>query len=222
MVAGIIGGRMIIETREQWLEERKKGIGASESSAIVGMNPYKTNVQLWEEKTGRRQMEDISHKSFVRYGIEAESHLRELFALDYPQYAVDYNEFKLHKNSKHPFIFATLDGELTDKETGETGVLEIKTTNILQSMQREKWNERIPENYYIQVLHQLLATGWDFVILKAHLKTEWGNEIRINTKHYTIKREDVLDDIEYLKYKEIKFWNYVLIDKKPNLLLPNI
>lgn len=209
--------------RIDWLEERKKGIGASEASAIVGMNPYKTNIQLWEEKTGKKQHEDISNKEYVKYGVDAEFHLRELFKLDYPQYQVTYEEFKIIKNSEYPFIFATLDGELIDKETGERGILEIKTSNILQSMQKEKWNDKIPDNYYIQCLHQLLATGWDFVILKAHLKTEWNGEIRINTKHYTIKREEVLEDIEYLKNEEIRFWNeYVLKDRKPNLLLPNI
>lgn len=209
--------------RQQWLEERKSGIGGSEASSIVGCNPYKTNVQLWEEKTGRVIPEDISDKPYVQYGINAENHLRELFKLDYPQYAVDYNEFKLHRNEQYPFVFATLDGELTDPETGERGVLEIKTTNILQSMQREKWNDAIPQNYYIQILHQLLATGWDFAILKAHLKTDWNGDIRINTKHYLIKRSEVEADIEYLKNEEVRFWGeYVLKDKRPNLVLPSI
>lgn len=210
-------------SREAWLKERLTGIGGSEASSIVGANPYKTNLQLWEEKTGKTIPEDISDKVYVKYGINAEYHLRELFKLDYPQYACEHNEFKLHRNKEYPFIFATLDGELTDIETGEQGVLEIKTTNILQSMQREKWNERIPENYYIQILHQLLATGRDFAILKAHLKTEFGNEIRIQTKHYAIKREEVEADIQFLKNEEIRFWNdYVLTNKKPPLKLPNI
>lgn len=208
---------------EHWLEERKKGIGASDSSAIVGMNPYKTNVQLWEEKTGRKQAEDISNKDYVKYGIDAEEHLRELFKLDYPQYAVDYNQFELHKNAEYPFIFATLDGELIDLETGERGILEIKTTNILQSMQKEKWNNSIPQNYYCQCLAQLIATGWDFVLLKAHLKTEWSGEVRISTRHYMIKRADVIEDIKYLEAKMVEFWTeYVQKDKKPNLILPPI
>lgn len=209
--------------RQAWLEARKKGIGGSDASAIVGMNPYKTNQMLWEEKTGRVVPEDIGDKPYVKYGVLAEYHLRELFGLDYPQYQVDYEEFKLHRHPQYPFIFATLDGELTDIETGERGILEIKTTNILQSMQKEKWNDKIPDNYYIQNLHQLLATGFDFVILKAHLRSDWGNEVRIQTKHYTIKRKDVQADIEFLKGKEIEFWNeYVLKNRKPNLQLPNI
>jgi predicted phage-related endonuclease len=90
-------------------------------------------------------------------------------------------------------------------------------------MQKEKWNDKIPDNYYIQCLHQLLATGWDFVILKAHLKSDWAGEIRITTKHYIIKREDVRCDLDFLLQKEIEFWTeYVMKDRKPNLILPNI
>ena len=43
------------------------------------------------------------------------------------------------------------------------------------------------------------------------------------TKVYTIKREEVEEDIKFLQEKEIEFWNeYVVKDKKPNLILPKI
>ena len=205
--------------REEWLKRRLKGIGASEASAIVGMNPYKTNVELWEEKTGRREPEDISDKPYVKYGTEAEKHLRALFALDFPQYEVNYKDFDMRYNSDYPFIFATLDGELTEKATGRKGVLEIKTTEIMKSEQYDKWKGRIPQNYYIQVIHQLLATGFDFVVLKAQLKSAYG-DVRLSTRHYHIEREEVLEDISYLLQREILFWECVQEDRKPNLILP--
>lgn len=208
--------------REEWLELRKKGIGASDASSVVGVNPYKTNVQLWEEKAGRREPADISDKPYVRYGIEAERPLRELFALDYPQYRVSYCEFDMHYHPKYKFIFATLDGDLVEAETGRKGVYEGKTTEILRSMQYENWKDKIPDNYYIQVLHQLLATGYDFAILKAQLKTDYNGEIRLNTRHYAIERADVLEDMDYLLQKEIEFWKCVETGKKPNLILPPI
>ena len=43
-----------------WLKARGYGIGGSDASAILGMNPYKSNIELFEEKTGRRLPEDIS------------------------------------------------------------------------------------------------------------------------------------------------------------------
>lgn len=208
-------------TRKEWHELRKKGIGASEAAAVIGLSPYKTNVELWEEKTRRREPEDISDKPYVKYGTEAEKHLRALFALDFPQYEVNYKDFDMRYNSDYPFIFATLDGELTEKATGRKGVLEIKTTEIMKSEQYEKWKDRIPQNYYIQVIHQLLATGFDFAVLKAQLKSAYG-DVRLTTKHYHIEREEVLEDISYLLQREILFWECVQEDRKPNLILPLI
>lgn len=209
-------------TREQWLKARKRGIGASDASAVVGCNPYKTNVQLWEEKTRRREPEDISGKPYVRYGIEAEAPLRKLFALDHPQFKVTYRPFDMVFNKDYPFIFATLDGRLREIATGRKGVLEIKTTEILKSMQYESWKDRIPENYYIQCLHQLLATGWEFNVLNAQLKTVYGDEVRTTTRRYFIERAEVREDIDYLLEKEIEFWDSVQNDKCPDLILPPI
>lgn len=209
-------------TREAWLKART-GIGGSDASAILGMNPYKTNIEVWQEKTGKITPEDIGHKPYVKYGIEAESPLVQLFALDYPQYKVTPNTtHKVYFHPQHSFIRATLDGELVEIENGRPGILEIKTTEILNSMHREKWNEKIPNNYYIQVLHYLLATGWAFAVLKAQLKTVYDNEVRLNTRHYFIERSEVQDDLDYLLTKEIEFWKYVQRDKKPPLVLPEI
>ena len=37
-----------------WLKGRMIGIGGSDASAIVGLNPSKRNIDLFEEKIGRR------------------------------------------------------------------------------------------------------------------------------------------------------------------------
>src|SRR5699024_1071832 len=39
--------------REEWLNIRKQGIGSSDAAAAVGLNPYKSQLELWMEKTGR-------------------------------------------------------------------------------------------------------------------------------------------------------------------------
>ena len=39
--------------REDWLAVRKQGIGSSDAAAAVGLNPYKSQLELWMEKTGR-------------------------------------------------------------------------------------------------------------------------------------------------------------------------
>lgn len=206
-------------TREDWLEERKNGIGGSDAAAIIGANPYKDNIKLWEEKTGRRKAEDISDKSYVKYGTEMEPILRESFKIKHPEFEILHEENTIIKHPVYPFLFASLDGILINKETEEKGILEIKTSEILRSMQKEKWKDQIPPNYYCQILHYLNVTGFTFVKLFAELNYEENYQV---TKTYTIERKDVEEDIKYLEKKEIEFWKYIEEDKCPPLVLPNI
>lgn len=214
----------IITTEAEWHAARLKGIGASEASAIVGCNPYMSNVDLWRIKTGRKKAPDISSNAHVAYGHAAEGPIRELFALDYPEYEVSYGgAFDMVRNPDHPWLFATLDGRLVERETGRRGVYEGKTTEILRSIAKEKWRDGVPQNYYVQNLHQLLASGWEFVVLHAQLKRVWDGEIKSTRQSYFIERADVKDDLDYLLEQEIKFWEeYVLKDREPPLILPEI
>lgn len=210
---------IILKDREEWLQKRTGRIGGSDASAILGMNPYRTNVELWQIKTGQLIPEDISEKPYVKYGTEAEEHLRELFKLDFPEYQVFYEENNMWLNDRFPFAHASLDGWLVDQE-GRKGIWECKTTNILQSMQKEKWKGRIPDNYYIQLLHYLLVTEFDFVVLVAQLKSEFNGEIYKQTKHFKIERAEVEEDIQFLESSEKKFWKQIQERRKPDLILP--
>lgn len=214
--------KLLFKDREEWLEARKSFIGGSDASTVLGLNPYKSNLELWQEKTGKIIPEDISDKPYVKFGHDAEPLMREMFKLDFPQYKVSFSGDHIYVNDAFPFAHASLDGELIEKETGRKGILEIKTTNILQSMQKEKWKDKIPDNYFVQVLHYLMVTGWDFAILKARLKFDYDGDISCQIRHYKIERSDVEADIEYLAEEEKKFWNMVKTGRKPPLLLPEI
>lgn len=212
---------LTFKSREEWLKARAGRIGGSDASAVVGLNPYKDNVTLWMEKTGQAAAEDISEKPYVKYGTVAEDHLRELFKLDFPEYQVMYEPDNMWLNDRFPWAHASLDGWLVDQD-GRQGILEIKTTNILQSMQKEKWNQRIPDNYYIQLLHYLMVTEFDFAVLKAQLKFDYGGDIVLHTRHYKVERSEVEADIEYLQSSEKTFWKQVQERKQPALILPEI
>ena len=213
--------KTILSSREEWLKHRMQGIGGSEISAVVGLNPYMSNVDLWELKTGAMEPEDISDKPYIKYGTQAEPLLRELFKLDFPQYEVFYEENNSFRNSKFPWALASLDGWIRD-ENGRVGVWECKTTNILQSMQKEKWNHQIPTNYFCQVLLYMAVIEADFAILKAQLKTEFEGVPYLQTRHYFIERADVQGDMDYLMQKGAEFWESVKNKEKPGLLLPEI
>lgn len=199
------------DSRAEWLAGRSGSIGGSEASSIVGANPWQTNLELWEIKTGKRIPEDISEKPLVKYGSQAERHLRELFRLDFPQYRVEYVDNNMWFNDRFPFAHASLDGWLED-ERGRRGILEIKTAGITQFWE---WHNRIPEGYYWQILHYLMVTEFDFAIIKAQLKYDWGGEIFLITKHYKIEREEVREDIKFLEDSEKMFFWYIKNGERP-------
>ena len=215
---------IIPASHEEWLQERQYGIGASDSGAIMGMNKWKSNVELWAEKTGQRQPEDISGKPQVQYGHDAEPHIRALFALDHPELQVTYESpYKIIRSDDHPFIFCTPDGEMVDRETGLIGGLEIKTTEIMNAQQWKEWDGRIPDNYYCQICHQMLAAGWEFVWLRAHIKwTAKDGSKRTEVREYYIERSEAQADIDAIEDATIKFWDQVQQRKCPALILPEI
>lgn len=202
----------------EWLQFRKSGIGGSEAAAILGLSPFKTNVEVWEEKVGLREPKDISDNPAVKYGKQAEDMLVKLFALDFPEYKVRTNKNVVYRRG---FMFASLDAELTDGQ-GLKGFLECKTTEIHSKTTLEKWNRHIPDYYYTQLLHYFVVTGWDFAFCKAQLTQTGLNEMpETVSRHYPFFRGDLKEDMRYLYLKEKEFWGYVERKERPPLLLPN-
>ena len=181
--------------REQWLKARKRFIGGSDVSCILGLNPYKTNVQLFREKKGIVEPDDLSDNPLVQYGTQAEEHIRALFSLDRSDLKVEYIKDNSWRNTDYPFAAASLDGWSTD-ENGRKGILEIKTSTITTSQQANKWKDQIPDNYFCQVLFYLGVTEWEYVDLRANLKYVYpGRDTYTITRDYHLERHDYEQDI---------------------------
>lgn len=210
----------ILNSRGKWLEHRKKGIGGSEISAVIGANPYMSNTELWELKTGRREQEDISDKPCVRYGTFAEEYIRKLFELRNPQCKLCYIENNSFQNDKYPFALASLDGWLYD-ENNRFGIWECKTTEIMNRTMLDKWKDGIPQNYFCQVLYYMAVLEADFCVLTAEKRYTWKAGYT-ETQDYYIERSEVQEDIEYLMSEGAKFWGYVQRDERPPLVLPEV
>lgn len=209
----------VLKDKEEWKKNRGKYIGGSDVACVVGLNPYKTSQELWLEKTGRKQSPDLKGNKLVEYGTNAEEYLRNLFALDYPQMTVFYQDNNSWSNTDYPFGRASLDGWMKD-ENGRLGILEIKTCTIKSKTQKESWNERIPDNYFCQVLFYMAMVDADFVIVKAQLKYEYeGSEPYCVTKHYRIERADHEEDIAELMEKAKEFHKYIETDTEPPVVL---
>ena len=201
----------------EWLAFRRTGIGGSDAAAIIGKSHFKSNVDVWEEKKGLREPDDISDKEQVKYGKAVEDLLLQMFALDNPEYEVTSNKKIVYRRG---FMFASLDGELVERATGELGIYEGKTAEIHKKIELEKWNKRVPDYYYVQILHYLIVTGRSFVVLKVQLKLLYTEEKTTMTKQYRFNRKDLLNDLAYLYRKEAAFWDSVIAGAKPPRILP--
>lgn len=211
--------------KEEWLKKRTQGIGGSDCACILGLNPYKSRVQLWEEKIGLAPHTGI-HNDATEYGNFAEPHIISLFALDYPQYKVTHEDFDIMANDEKEYIQGSFDGRLLDKKTGRKGVLEIKTCTIRNSTMLDKWKgNNIPDNYFCQVLHYMLVNPeFEFAKLRAYLRFEEIKDLnkpfRGEIRDYTIERKEVKEDLKILKEKEVDFWeNYVIPKKRPSEII---
>ena len=208
------------KTRNEWLAARGNTIGGSDAGSVLGLNKWRNNLSLWRIMVGYDEPEDISDRPFVKYGIDNEPNLRNMFKLHHPEWAVGYEENNLWTNTKYPFAHASLDGWI-ETEDGKYGILEIKTTEVNSKAQNDEWVGRVPDSYYAQALHYLLVTGFDFVIFCAELKVhkaDGSNEWRVIERQ--IDRKDVLADIKELEQQERAFWWHVQDKTEPAMKLP--
>ena len=57
-----------MKDRKAWLKLRNSGLGGSDASVIMGMNPWKSRLALWAEKTGEIEPEELSGNQRVYWG----------------------------------------------------------------------------------------------------------------------------------------------------------
>jgi putative phage-type endonuclease len=191
--------------REDWLEVRKRGIGSSDAAAAVGLNPYKSQLELWLEKTGRDgtlpKTDPHDEDSPAYWGNVLE-----------PIVATHYSRRTGHRVRRvnavlqhpHPGLFwmlANIDREVVGSD--EVKILECKTAGINGA---RLWRDGVPEYVQLQVQHQLAVTGKaaaDVAVLLG------GQALEI----HRIKRDDKL--IARLIQLEKAFWEYVESDTPP-------
>ena len=198
--------------RKDWLLARKGHIGASDASAVLGLCPWRTNVQLWEEKMSDEEPVEIINPNIER-GIKSEPHIRELYAIESGDSVQDGTGIMLVSN-EHPFMSCTLDGACIDKD-GKPYILEIKSVNWTRKWSR---GNSIPDYYFIQLLHQMVVTGWDKAVLLARIIMPSGDEVV--TRKYIVNRGDVKLLMDGLIEKESEFAKSIEDGIRPNLIIP--
>jgi putative phage-type endonuclease len=187
--------------RGQWLEVRKGGIGSSDAAAAVGLSPYKSQLELWLEKTGRAdtlaEHQGMDDPRF--WGTLLEPYV----AVAYQQ-KTDRKVRRVNAVLQHPtlpFMLANIDREVIG--CPDVQILECKTAGEFGS---RLWKDGVPEYVQLQVQHQLAVTGKaaaDVAVLLC------GQTLEI---HRIERDEEVIARLVVL---ESRFWGYVESDTPP-------
>jgi len=172
------------------MDDRQKYIGASEAAAVLGLSRWATPLEIWALKTGQIQAKDISEKIEVKLGNKLEQTVAELFMEETGKKVHRVNETLYHAD--YPFIGANLDRRVV----GENAVLECKTATAFKYKEWE--GQDIPQEYLIQVLHQMAVGKFD----KGYIACLIGNH-KFVWKEIAYDKKLISDMIK----KEVHFWN---------------
>lgn len=195
--------RKIYSNRTDWLQGRKNGIGASEISAVLGCG-FKTAIQLWKEKIGASEPDDLSNNSRVTFGNQAEHPMRDMFRLLHPEYELTFEPYLiLRPEGKYNFLTCTPDGELVERKTGRKGLYESKTSTCLTKSDWEKWNCKIPDAYFCQICQGMYCGDFDFAVVWALLL---NYEMDASLRFYFFERAECEWKIQEILTKGEIFW----------------
>lgn len=177
-------------SHEEWLEQRRKSIGGSDASAILGMNTYCSAYTVWADKLGKLPPKEDNEP--MRLGRDLEEYVAKRFTEETGIKLRRENNILI--NPKYPFAHANVDRMVVGEDAG----FEAKTTTVL-NLKKFK-NGEYPENYYVQCVHYLMVTGakrWYLGVLILGVGFKW----------FVIERDE--GEIEALAKSEEAFWEYV-------------
>ena len=181
---------------EEWLEHRRKSIGGSDASAIIGLNGYCSPYTVWADKLGKLPPKEDNEA--MRLGRDLEEYVAKRFTEETGKKVRRENNILI--NPDIPFAHANVDRMIIGEDAG----FEAKTTSAL-NLKKFK-NGEYPENYYVQCVHYLMVTGCERWYLGVLI-------LGVGFQHFVIERDE--SEIEALRKSEADFWEYVKSEQAP-------
>ncbi len=174
-------------SREEWLAWRRTGIGGSDAAAVIGLNPFRSRIEVYADKMG--MMPEKEDTESMRLGRDLEDYVAQRFC-EATGKKVRRNNF-MWFHDEHRCMIADVDREIV----GENAGLECKTTQAWGGKVIMKGE--IPLTYYVQCMHYMVVMGYDRVYLAVLI---FGKGFF----HFTIERDE--DEIAALVAAEASFW----------------
>jgi putative phage-type endonuclease len=160
------------DTEAAWLAARRRGLGASEAAAIVGLSPFLSPMDVWAAKVGLA--EPTAERERMRWGKRLQRPIAEGYAEETGRTVVDPGPYTLLRSTTYPWLCASPDAfVIASGAPGHgPGMLEIKNVS---AWQRDEWDEEPPLGYQVQLQMQMLVSGFTWGSLAALLG---GHELR--------------------------------------------
>ena len=137
--------------REQWIEERRRGIGGSDAAKVMGLSRWGGPFTVYQDKVnGVRTPVD---SEAVHFGNVLEDIVAQEFARREGVKVRRRNSMTF--SQEHPFMIANIDRELVGEKVG----LECKTASAYKSGEWE--GDELPDEYYVQVQHYCSVMDWE-------------------------------------------------------------
>lgn len=186
---------------EEWHNLRSEGIGGSDAGTLLGINKYKSRIDLYIDKTEGKK--NNTNNRFTHFGHKLEKIVFE----EFQERNKNLKCYKVPYSLKRGVCLANLDGMIYDQERDRYGVLELKTTS---EYNKDEWEgDTVPQSYYAQVQHYLYVTGLSYAYIACLIG---GNDYR----QFYIERN--IDDVELIKKESEKFWKENVLKKVPPML----
>lgn len=183
--------------------DRRTFVGATDSSALFGLNPWKTAYRLWLEKAGLLADPDLDDVERIKWGKRLEAPIAHGLAEDHGLRIAANQRVTPHPRVAN--MACTPDFDIVD-DPDDLGLLEIKTVDRM--VFQKKWPEASPPlNYYLQIQHQLACTERRWAILGVLVG---GNEGRI---YQYVRDEETIAQIEQTVPA---FWASIAAAESPN------
>ncbi|MCY9434190.1 YqaJ viral recombinase family protein [Bacillus haynesii] len=178
--------------RQAWLEARRKGIGGSDISAILGLNKWKSPIKLYMDKIGESPLEDNESEA-ARLGNLLEDIVAQEFSRRKGLKVKKRNAILQHE--KYPYFLANVDRLIVGRKEG----LECKTATVYK---RDEWTaDSVPDAYFVQCQWYMCVTGFK----KWHLAALILGDVVNPWRFHEIERDDEL--IRIMEKKAAYFWN---------------
>ncbi len=152
---------------------KKRGLGSSDATVILGESKYKSALGLYWEIRGEIPKPPTAFPELAEMGILLEPIIMELYRrrtrrtlIDRADYPARGGRWDVRAHPDHPWLLANLDMEATIGDGDKLPFEEPSLYGVVEGKSKDAWGEYFDEDgnptreVIVQVQHQMLVTGY--------------------------------------------------------------